>query len=256
MLSILSVLLIVALSVLVTRIATIALVHTGLSRQAARFQARSAFTGVGFTTDEAELVVNHPVRRSIILLLMLLGNAGVVTAIVSLLLSFIDPRPTVSSMTKVLILVAGIGALWLASRSRLLDRLLSRVVTSTMERHEGLTVVDYARLLDVGRDYGVSECRIRTGDWLADRRLKDLSLGAEGILVLGIRRANGVYLGAPTGNAEVHEGDTLVLYGQAKKLQEISVRRQTPEGIAAHGRSVEEQKNTATEERLIERRNP
>ena len=30
-----------------------ALVVTGLSREAARFQARSAYTGVGFTTDES-----------------------------------------------------------------------------------------------------------------------------------------------------------------------------------------------------------
>jgi hypothetical protein len=28
------------------------LVHTGLSKQAAKFQARSAFTGVGFTTKK------------------------------------------------------------------------------------------------------------------------------------------------------------------------------------------------------------
>ncbi len=41
-------------SVLITKIATESLVHTGLSKEAARFQARSAFTGVGFTTKEAE----------------------------------------------------------------------------------------------------------------------------------------------------------------------------------------------------------
>ena len=37
-------------------------VATGTSSELARFQARSAFTGVGFTTSEAESVVLHPVR--------------------------------------------------------------------------------------------------------------------------------------------------------------------------------------------------
>jgi len=89
MVSIFSLLLIISLSILITRIATIALLHTGLSRESARFQARSAFTGVGFTTAESEKVVNHPVRRRILLLLMLLGNAGVATAMSSLILTFI-----------------------------------------------------------------------------------------------------------------------------------------------------------------------
>ncbi|WP_419175988.1 hypothetical protein [Desulfosediminicola sp.] len=59
MLSIVSLLLVLASSILVTRIATVALTHTGLSRESARFQARSAFTGVGFTTNESEKVANH-----------------------------------------------------------------------------------------------------------------------------------------------------------------------------------------------------
>jgi len=48
------------------------------------------FTGVGFTTSESEKVVSHPVRRRILLMLMLLGNAGIVTAVSSLIVSFVD----------------------------------------------------------------------------------------------------------------------------------------------------------------------
>ena len=58
---------VLGLSLFITRLATIALTYTGLSREAARFQARSAFTGTGFTTSEAERVVDHPVRRRIIM---------------------------------------------------------------------------------------------------------------------------------------------------------------------------------------------
>ena len=41
---------VLSLSLVITRITTIALIHTGLSHKAARFQARSAFTGTGYTT--------------------------------------------------------------------------------------------------------------------------------------------------------------------------------------------------------------
>ena len=65
------------LSLFVQRIGATALTMTGLSMEAAKFQARSAFCGVGFTTDEAGLITNHPVRRRIVYTLMLLGNVPI-----------------------------------------------------------------------------------------------------------------------------------------------------------------------------------
>lgn len=55
----------------------LALEATGLERRKARFQSLSAFTGTGFTTSEAEAVVNHAQRRRIISTLIIVGNLGV-----------------------------------------------------------------------------------------------------------------------------------------------------------------------------------
>jgi len=90
MIPVVTLLLVVSFSIIITRIATIALTYTGLARESARFQARSAFTGVGFTTSESENLVNHPVRRRILMLLMLFGNAGIVTAIASVVMTFVS----------------------------------------------------------------------------------------------------------------------------------------------------------------------
>ena len=90
LIAVVSLMVVLSFSLLVTRVATVALVHTGLSREAARFQARSAFTGVGYTTRESETIVDHPVRRRIVMWLMLIGNIGIVTAISSLLLSVFE----------------------------------------------------------------------------------------------------------------------------------------------------------------------
>ncbi|MBL7026171.1 MAG: potassium transporter TrkA, partial [Candidatus Marinimicrobia bacterium] len=57
MIAIFSFLIILTLSLIVTRIAAIALSVTGVSSETAQFQARSAFTGVGFTTTESESIL-------------------------------------------------------------------------------------------------------------------------------------------------------------------------------------------------------
>ena len=80
MISIVSLFVVVVLSLMVTRVGAVALRLTGMSSDAARFQARSALTGAGFTTVESEQVLGHPVRRRIISLLMVLGNIGLVAA--------------------------------------------------------------------------------------------------------------------------------------------------------------------------------
>ncbi len=85
-----SLILVLLLSLIVVRIAAEALILTGMSREAARFQARSAWTGTGFTTAEAEQVVSHPVRRQIVSTLMFLRSAGLVTAASTLMLSFVS----------------------------------------------------------------------------------------------------------------------------------------------------------------------
>ncbi len=54
MVALATVLVVVLVSLLIARIATVTLVLTGLSHEAARFQARSALSGTGFTTGEAE----------------------------------------------------------------------------------------------------------------------------------------------------------------------------------------------------------
>jgi Trk-type K+ transport system membrane component len=102
MAGIITVIIILVFSIFITRLASIALTHTGLSRESSRFQARSAFTGVGFTTSESEKVVNHPLRRKILQVLMILGNAGIITAIASLIIGFSGIKDNVDSWLKLI----------------------------------------------------------------------------------------------------------------------------------------------------------
>ena len=102
---IVSLLVALAVSMIVTRVAALALMFTGMSREAAKFQARSAFTGAGYTTQESEMIVKHPVRRQIVASLMLLGNLGVATVGATVMVSIMS---TSNSTAQVRWLLLGI----------------------------------------------------------------------------------------------------------------------------------------------------
>ena len=78
----------ILISFVVVRIGGFALQLTGMESNVARFQALSAFTGTGFTTTEAERVVQHRTKRRIVTILIILGNAGLVTIIATLVAIF------------------------------------------------------------------------------------------------------------------------------------------------------------------------
>jgi hypothetical protein len=249
MTAILSLLMVVTLSILVTRIAAVALRHTGLARQTARFQARSAFSGAGFTTSESEQVVNHPVRRRIVLTLMLLGNAGIVTAVSSLILAFVasDKGDGLDLIYKILLLVGGLVMLWAIASSSWVDRLLSRLVERALRRFSRLDIQDYEGLLHLAGDYRILEMPLEPGSWMEGRPLSELRPADEGVLVLGILTGEGEWLGTPAGDTRPAGGDTLVVYGRTGAIRELTHRRAGDEH--AHREAVADQDRVAAQER-------
>lgn len=249
MLPILSLLLVLVLSLLVTRVATVALTYTGLSRASARFQARSAFTGAGFTTEESEKVVRHPVRRRIVLLLMLLGNAGIVTAVSALILTFIGQGQDQGGLAlKVGVLVAGVAGLWGLAASPWVDRYLSRLIARLLDRYTQLDTRDYAGLLHLGGEYMVSELQVQEGDWLTDRSLAELGLREEGLLVLAVERPDGTFVGIPEGATCFGPGDNVIIYGRATALEALDERRADRQGEREHARAVADRRQGGDDE--------
>ena len=94
----LSLFVLMTLSILVVRVAAVALRQTGLEEATAKFQALSAVSGTGFTTSESETIVNYPVRRRIVTLLMVIGNLGLVTVFATLVVSFVHTEGEVDAV--------------------------------------------------------------------------------------------------------------------------------------------------------------
>lgn len=213
-----SLLVVASLSLLVIRVGTVALRMTGLSKDVAAFQSLSAFSGAGFTTDEAESALAYPARRRIVEALIRLGSIGVITAISSLVLSFANP---VGRFERLIVLVAASIVLVGLARSDRFDRLLTPAIERLLDRTTELEIRDYTGLLRLHRNYRVADLSVSEDDWLASAELEELDLPSEGVVILGIRRADGTYVGAPSPDHEIRPGDTVIAYGQEDRLREL-----------------------------------
>jgi len=231
----------IILSILVTRIATVAFRLTGLSREVAQFQALSAFTGVGFTTTESEHIINHPARRRIVTIVIRLGNVGLVTVISSLVLTFVNVPSSQDQTMRFIWLSAGLLFLFFLSRSDWIDTHLSRLIQTILRRYTDLDVQDYASLLGIRGGYRLAEFEIKPDSWLADKTLAEADVAAEGILILGIKRPDGNYVGAPQGQTSINQQDRLVVYGHEDAIAQISHRLHGRSGDRAHQMAMSKQ---------------
>ena len=247
-----AILLVVALvSLLITRVATVALTVTGMPRPVARFQARSALSGVGFTTSESESVVGHPVRRRIVMALMLLGNLGLATGVAGLLGGFVRADAREGAIRIVLLLI-GLSAVYWISKSERVDRRLSRLIAAFLSRYTDLEVADVDRLLHLSGEYAVGEVAVQRGSWLASATLGELRVVDEGVVVLGIVRADGSYLGVPDRGTRAAVGDTLIVYGCDDAVLKLAQRR--ADGRDEHTMAVARHRDEGRSERAADER--
>lgn len=230
----------IAVSMLINRIATIALRLTGLSKEMAEFQARSVITGTGFTTNESENIVQHPARRRIVKLTMLVQSAGLITVISTFILSFIGTASAEQAFERGVILIIGLLVLVFLSQNKVVERRLERIIKRMLTRYANLEVKDYHMLLDVDEGYMVNRFTIEENSWLANKALAEMELLREGVIVLSIHRNDGSIAGAPRGSYALRPGDTITVYGKSDVLRELSERAEGADGDTAHERAVEE----------------
>ncbi|WP_432411272.1 TrkA C-terminal domain-containing protein [Rasiella sp. SM2506] len=248
-----SLFLIVSLSVLITKIAAIALMHTGLSTESAKFQARSAYTGTGLSTQETENIMNHPVRRKIVYHLMLIGNAGIVTVMSSLILTFILPDTMASKLYGLLIVVVGMIILFLAVRSTWVDKGLSRVINKMLKRYTNIEIHDFAAVLHLKDDYTIIEAKVDHDGWMGNRTLEQLNLREEGLTILGVDRKGSGYFGSPSGNFKILPDDVVTIYGKSEGIKSIYNRKKDHYAQQEHNKFVaQEEVRKENEKQVVE----
>jgi hypothetical protein len=245
MVQVASLLIVLLMSLIITRVATVALTLTGMSYSAARFQARSALTGAGFTTNESERVVTHPLRRRIIMALMLIGNTGLVlgASLMVVLLLGNGEHGITARWQELLLLLGGLVVVYMIARSRWVERGMRRFIEGVLERSTDLPHRDYASLLRLRGDYRVVELAVEEGEWLAGSTLRELDLPSEGVLVLGVSREDGRYVGAPRGDTRLASGDVLLVYGRESQIADLDRRGAGVGGQLGHAEAVARQRS-------------
>lgn len=210
-------LLAILISFLFVRAAAIALMMTGLEKHKAKFQALSAFSGTGFTTKEAELVINHPLRRRIIRYLMIMGNAGVVTVIVTATSSF-STSSSFQLPINILVLIVGIFLIYKLASSRGFTRRWENFIEKKLIKSPQFEESSTEDLLHFIEGYGLVKKIVPEESSMIGQSLANLKLNEKGILVLGIERANN-WMPTPQASEILKSFDRLVVYGPLDALK-------------------------------------
>ena len=194
-----------------TKLATGALIATGVPPESAAFQARSAFSGAGFTTTEAENVVNHRVRRRIIGTTMFVGSLGTPTLVLTVLVGFVAPGPG-STNERALVTISGVLLILMAVFNKPSQRWLQGVGQRYVQRRLAPALASEAMdLLVLSDEFTVQAVRFETTPQEAVRSLRGLAQAFPDVTVLGVRRGSN-YFGRPPVDIDLQVGDEVIVY--------------------------------------------
>lgn len=207
----------ICISYLVVRIGAIALEMTGMDRSRARFQALSAFSGTGFTTKEAELVVNHPRRRKIVSYLMILGNAGIVSVIATFVLS-LRQAGTYRPSLNLVIIAASLFVLYRIASHQKLAKRLTQKIRETLREKLHFEKVRVEELLHQSDGYGIASILVGRRSKVAGLTLSESGFREKELMVLSVERDEGM-IPVPKAQTKIQVGDRLICYGKLENIQ-------------------------------------
>ena len=219
--ALLTLIVIVSVSLVIVRVGATALMMTGLSWDTASFQSYSAFFGVGFTTKEAELVVDHPIRRRIIRDLIFAGNVGLTSVLATVVVTFTQVKGLHDTLVATGWIIGGLALFLGLCNLPFVKRLLDWSIRKTLERAGLMHALDYELLLHVEAGYCISEVDVLEDCILVEQTLKDSRPADKGIIVLGIARKDGTFIGAPGPDERIEKGDAITVYGRDEDIKAI-----------------------------------
>lgn len=213
------IILIIVLAALIVKIGAVALNLTGIDEKSAFFQALSAFTGTGFTTQDSELVVQDETRRRIISFLMITGNAGLVSVITTIILSLREGGPGFI-LGNIVVIVLAIIALIAVSKNKSLAAYFTKLIKRNLEKTQTFTRRPVEEIFRLAKDYGVAEVILEESCAEIGKTLAESSFRKQDILILAIERGTSV-IPAPHAGDRLLANDTLICYGKLDNIAKI-----------------------------------
>jgi hypothetical protein len=193
---------------------------TGLDLNKARFQIISILTHTGFTTRESELIAQHPLRRKLASILMLLSYVAQ-ASLISLLINMIS-QDTQELLYTGIFLVIVCAIIILMTRNKYMsskfDKLVARIVQKRLIK-QAQRPVD--QVLKISPGYGVYEVLVEPESRVANKTLREARLHDLFIQVLKIDRGS-TTLDFPEADSQIQPGDVLIVYGKIRAIKELA----------------------------------
>lgn len=199
---------------LVIEISVIMFRLTGLEGDISRYQVISMLTGTGFTTDESQLIIDHPVRRRLSMFLILFGAfslAVIISSITNMLAD--DLRLKELMITNVVLL-----AVVLIGRTPLTKRILGDKFHHEMEKKLEISELPIKDALYLENDDVVTDIAVEEESPLIGKTIGEFIKNEEDLNILFIQRGE-VNIRRGLWQEKIQEGDRLYIYGNKKDLE-------------------------------------
>lgn len=229
----------IIISFIIVRIGAIAFHITGINWSQAKFQSLSCFTGTGFTTREAELITGNPKRRRIATILMILGNAGLVTIIAtfansirpslimskfsipilhSVLPSFLIP------IVNLLVIIIAIYLIYKIFTNARISRKLTEILRKKIKEKDIVAAAPFEELFLATGGYGISQIEVGEKFLILDNTIAESGLRKLDIMILAIER-KGALIPNPSSGTKILLNDKLICFGKLENIkQELHIK--------------------------------
>ena len=193
---------------------------TGLEASVSRYQVISMLTNTGFTTDEAQLIIDHPVRRRLSMFLILFGAfslAVVISSITNILSG--DLRLKELMVINVVLLV-----ILMTGKTPFIRERLKKKLNSEMEKKLEISELPIKDALYLDEDDLVTDVVIEKNSKFVGIKAADLVERDEDISILFIKRGK-VNIRNKLDEEKIQEGDQLFIYGNQKEIEKKFLKK-------------------------------
>lgn len=209
---------------LLIEILSIVLKLTGLELSKARFQVISILTHTGFTTRESELIVQHPTRRKIASVLMIVSYVAQITLITLLFNVLTQATRNILGTAIALFIMAAFVILVTQSKklSNWFDQVTEKLLRKRIQKSASGDRIE--QVLNLSPEFSIYGLLVDTDSFICDKTLGELKLKEHFIQILKIDRGSEV-IDFPLADTRLLAGDRLIVYGKIDALTQMIMQQ-------------------------------
>jgi K+/H+ antiporter YhaU regulatory subunit KhtT len=172
-------------------------------------------TNTGFTTDEAKLILEHPIRRKISGFLILFG-AFSLAVVISILSTYLSDDLKISEM---FMIIGLFSIIFVLLKTKRVTNRLKKKFSAEMKHSYRIDERPIKDVLYLNEDDYFTEIPFHKESPHIGKNIADLFSGGEDVHILFIKRGEEA-IRKNLDNEQIHEGDLFYVYGNKKDIKQ------------------------------------